>query len=111
MTFLYLNSDRMGSGDDSLGRRLLALFLEKLAASEVRVDFVGCVNGAVALTTEGSAGLDSLRALEARGARIATCGTCLDHHSLKDTLAIGVVGGMPQTVELFATADRVIAPC
>ena len=111
MTFLYLSSDRMGVGDDILGRKLLRIFIEKLAASEVPVDFVGCLNGGVRLTTEGSEALDSLRALEKRGARIATCGTCLEHHGLKDRLAIGVVGGMPQTVEMFATADRVIAPC
>lgn len=111
MTFLYLNSDRMGNGDDVLGRKLLRLFLEKLAASEVKVDFVGCVNHGVLLTTKGSEVLDSLRALEQRGARIASCGTCLDHFGLRDALEIGVVGGMPQTVELFATADRIIAPC
>jgi selenium metabolism protein YedF len=111
VTFLYLSSDRMGSGDDVLGRRLLRLFLEKLAASEVKVDFVGCLNGGIRLTTEGSEVLDSLRALEARGARVATCGTCLEHHGLRDRLVIGVVGGMPQTVEMFASADRVIAPC
>lgn len=111
MVLLYLNSDRMGSGDDTLGRKLLRLFLEKLAASEVVVDFVVCLNGGVFLTTQGSEVLASLKALEARGARIATCGTCLEYHGLKEKLAIGVVGGMPQTVELFATAERIIAPC
>ncbi len=111
MLLLYLNSDRMGSGDDTLGRKLLRLFLEKLAASEVAVDFVLCLNHGVFLTTQGSEVLDSLKALEQRGARIATCGTCLEYHGLKDQLAIGVVGGMPQTVELFATAERIIAPC
>ncbi|MEW6337482.1 MAG: sulfurtransferase-like selenium metabolism protein YedF [Acidobacteriota bacterium] len=111
MTFLYLDSDRMGKGDDDLGRRLLASFLATLARSDVPVDFVGCVNGGIFLTTEGSPVLDTLRALEARGARIASCGTCLDHHGRRDRLAIGSVGGMQQTVEMFATADRVIAPC
>jgi selenium metabolism protein YedF len=111
VTFLYLSSDRIGSGDDVLGRKLLRIFLEKLAASDVRIDFVGCLNNGVRLTTEGSEVLESLRALEAKGAQIATCGTCLEHHGIKDRLAIGVVGGMPQTVEMFATADRVIAPC
>lgn len=111
MTFVSSNSDRMGQGDDDLGSRLLASFLATLARSEVRMDFVGCVNGGVFLTSEGSPVLDSLRALEARGARIAICGTCLDHHGRRDKLAIGAVGGMQQTVEMFATADRVIAPC
>jgi sulfur relay (sulfurtransferase) complex TusBCD TusD component (DsrE family) len=63
------------------------------------------------LGTEGSEVLDGLRGLEARGARIATCGTCLEHHGLTERLAIGTVGGMPQIVEMFATADRVIASC
>jgi selenium metabolism protein YedF len=111
VTLLYLNSDRIGQGDDELGRRLLRIFLEKLAVSEVRVDFVACLNGGVRLTTQGSDVLPSLEALAGRGARILSCGTCLEHFELKDRLALGTVGGMPQTVELFASADRVIAPC
>lgn len=111
MTVLYLNADRIGSDNETLGRKLMRLFLEKLVASEVRVDFVVCLNSGVFLTTEGSDVLASLRALEERGARIASCGTCLEVLGLKDRLAIGVVGGMQQTVELLVGADRVIAPC
>ena len=111
MTFLYLNSDRIGQGDAELGRTLLLLFLQKLVASEVRVDFVACLNGAALLTTEEGPALDSLRALAVRGATVTTCGTCLDHLRRRDALRIGAVGGMQQTVELFAAADRVIAPC
>jgi len=111
MTFLYLNSDRMGSGDDALGRRLLLSFLRELAASDVHVDVIGCVNGGIQLTTRGSDALPSLEALAARGAHIATCGTCLDHHGMRDALAIGDVGDMAGTVTIMATADRVIRPC
>lgn len=111
MNFLYLNSDRMGQGDDALGRRLLLAFLRELAASEVRVDVVGCVNDGVRLTTRGSAALPHLAALAARGARVATCGTCLDHHKIRDALALGDVGDMAGTVTLLGTADRVIRPC
>lgn len=111
MNFLYLNSDKMGEGDPELGRKLLVIFLEKLAASDVQVDVIGCVNNGIFLTTtpDGPA-LESLRRLEARGARIATCGTCLDHHNRHDLLQIGEVGGMDGTVQLMATADRVIRP-
>lgn len=111
MTFLYLNSDAMGTGDPELGRKLLRLFLEKLAASDARVDLVGCVNAGVYLTTEGSPVLESLRSLEARGARIATCGTCLDHLGIRDRLRIGEVGDMAGTVQVMTTAERVIRPC
>ena len=111
MTFLYLNSDRVGTGDLELGRRLLRLFLEKLVASEVAIDFVACLNEAIGLSTEEGPALESLRALVARGAVVTTCGTCLDHYQRRDRLLVGVVGGMQQTVEAFASADRVIAPC
>ena len=111
MTFLYLNSDQMGTGDPALGGKLLGMFLAELAKSEVPVDLIGCVNDGIRLTTEGSAVLDSLRALEARGARIATCGTCLDHLGVRDRLRIGEVGNMAMTVQVMATADRVLRPC
>ena len=110
MNFLYLNSDTMGQGDPELGRKLLRSFLSELAKSDVTIDVVGCVNSGINLTTDGSDVLESLRALQARGARIASCGTCLDHYGLREKLAIGEVGSMPGTVQLMATADRVIRP-
>ena len=72
MTFLYLNSDRIGNAEPELGRKLLQLFLEKLVASEVRVDFVACLNSGVFLTTGEGPALESLRALAARGAIVTT---------------------------------------
>jgi hypothetical protein len=112
MTFLFLNSDLMGSGPDrELGQKLLLLYLEKLAASKVAVDLVGCVNGGVFLTTCEGPALESLRLLQERGARIASCGTCLDHLGLRDSLKIGEVGAMDMTVQIMVTADRILQPC
>lgn len=110
MTFLYLNSNMMGSGKPELGEKLLKIFLEKLAASDVQVDLVGCVNSGVYLTTEGSEVLDSLQKLASKGARIATCGTCLDHLNLRTKLLIGEVGAMEQTVQVMNMADKIIRP-
>ena len=80
MTFLYLNSNVIGSGTDcDLGSKLLYLFPSTLAASTVKVDIVSCVNGGVFLTTRDGPALEGLRALLTLGARIASCGTCLNH--------------------------------
>ncbi|MBZ0270283.1 hypothetical protein K8I85_19190 [bacterium] len=111
MTFLYLNSDEMGRGDAALGKKLLLKFLEELAASDTAVDVIGCVNRGAMLTQKDGAALDSLRRLEGRGARIATCGTCLDHFGVRGSLGIGEIGGMDGTVRIMAGADRVIRPC
>jgi hypothetical protein len=71
MTFLILKSATMGSGTGcGLGEKLLASFLEQLVKSETRVDAVACLNGGVFLTTQDGPALGSLRALEARGARV-----------------------------------------
>ena len=110
MTFLYLCSDQMGAGEPELGRKLMSLFLEKLASSDMKVDLIGCSNSGVYLTTEGSGAIDSLRKLEKKGARIATCGTCLDHMNRRDKLLIGQVGTMDMTIQAMATADRIIRP-
>jgi hypothetical protein len=110
MNVLYLNSDQMGQGDPELGRKLLLIFLEKLAASDTRIDAVGCVNGAIRLTTEEGPALASLQTLAARGARILTCGTCLEYHGKQDALRIGEVGDMAGTVAMMATAERIIRP-
>ena len=110
MTFLYLSSDRMGEGDDALGRKLIAVFLEKLLDDGTPIDEVACVNGGVRLTTEGSEVIDLLRVLEQRGARISSCSTCLEHFALRDKLRVGRPGTMDETVRLMATAERVIRP-
>lgn len=111
MTFLYLNSDQMGQGDAELGKKLLDLFLQKLAESDVQIDLIGCVNNGINLTTTGSTVLDSLQKLQDQGARIATCGTCLDFHKKRDDLLIGEIGSMDGTVQVMATADKIIRPC
>ena len=109
MTFLLLKSDKMGCGEPELGRKLLRLFLEKLAASDTKVDLVGCLNSGIFLTTEGSEVINSLKVLQAKGARIATCGTCLDHYQKREKLLIGEVGSMEQTVQVLVAADRIIS--
>ena len=100
----------MGEGDSQLGKQLLEIFLKKLAESNTTIDLVGCVNSGVYLTTEGSKVIESMHKLETKGAKIATCGTCLEHFGLKDKLLIGEVGTMDGTVEIISIADKIIRP-
>jgi selenium metabolism protein YedF len=111
MTFLYLNSDCMGTGDPLLGKKLLKIFLEELANSDLQVDLIGCVNAGINLTTRGTEVLDSLLKLQDKGTRIASCGTCLDFHNKRGALLIGEIGTMAQTVQIMGQADKVIRPC
>ncbi len=70
MTFLYINSDQMGSGDPVLGKKLLKSFLSEMAKSDVQIDVIGFVNSVVSLTTEGSDVIESLKAMEEKVPRL-----------------------------------------
>ncbi len=100
----------MGDGDSILGQKLMRGFLHHLVQSEEKIDFISCVNSAINLTCEGSEVLDILRQFENRGVKISTCITCLEYHEMVDTLAVGAIGTMDETVELMTTADKIIRP-
>lgn len=110
MTFLYLNSDKMGEGDPALGKKLMKIFLQTLLENGERIDMIGCVNSAINLTTEGSEVVETLKEFEKRGTKIASCGTCLDFHKLREKVAIGEVGTMKTAVEVMVQADKIIRP-
>jgi hypothetical protein len=66
------------------------------------------LNRGVFLALDDSPVLESLRALEARGSRFLSCGTCLDYYEVKERLAVGEVGSMVLIQELMIAADKVV---
>jgi hypothetical protein len=54
--------------------------------------------------------IDDLRALEALGVRIVSCGTCLDYYKLKESLEVGAVSNMFEIASALVEADRVVRP-
>lgn len=91
---ILLAADRLGQGDDELGRLLMKGFIYALAEGDKLPRRVILMNSGVSLATEGSASLENLRKLEARGAEILACGTCLDFFAVKDKLGVGRVSNM-----------------
>lgn len=105
---ILITTDRMGSGDDELGRLLMRNFLYSLAREESRPVAVLLSNGGVRLACEGSESLDDLRLLAENGVAVKACGTCLDYLHLKDSLVVGEVGTMPDLVAGLCGADGVV---
>lgn len=101
-----IGSDRMGSGSDELGAVLMKSFLYTVSQTEPRPEAILFFNGGVHLTCEGSEALEDLRALEAAGTAIQSCGMCLDYYSLREKLAVGEVSNMYAIYERLAGADR-----
>ena len=77
-TVVVINSDRMGSGNDELGKVLIKGFIFAITQLDTLPKTMLFYNGGATLTTEGSDSLEDLKSLEAQGVQILTCGTCLD---------------------------------
>lgn len=109
-TVVVVSSDRMGSGNDELGKVLIKGFIFAVTQLDTLPKTMLFYNGGATLTTEDSDSLEDLKSLEAQGVEITTCGTCLDYYGLKDKLAVGTVTNMYSIVETMAKAGRIVRP-
>ncbi len=105
-----VGTDVMGQGSDELGKTLMKGFLFALGQLPQLPATVLFYNGGARLTVEGSDSLEDLRALEARGVEILTCGTCLNYYGLTEKLAVGSVTNMYAIAEKLAGAGKVVRP-
>ena len=109
-TVVVVSSDRMGMGNDELGKVLIKGFIFAVTQLDTLPKTMLFYNGGATLTAKGSDSLDDLKSLEAQGVEIMTCGTCLDYYGLKDELAVGSVTNMYSIVETMAKAGKIIRP-
>jgi selenium metabolism protein YedF len=105
---LFIITDRIGRGNDELGRLLMKNFLYSVARNDEKPCCVMLMNEAVRLACEGSGSLDDLKLLAESGVPVKACGTCLDFLGIKDTLAVGDVGTMPASVAGLLGDDDVV---
>ena len=101
-------SDRMGFGDDELGRKLLVNFIGTLKEMGPELWRLVFVNNGVKLTIGGSEVLRVLKEYEEAGLHILVCGTCLNHFNLLDQKQVGETTNMLDIVTALQLADKVI---
>lgn len=109
-TVVVVASDRMGEGNDELGKVLMKGFLFAVTQLEELPKTMLFYNGGATLTAKGSDSLEDLKALEEQGVEILTCGTCLNYYGLTEELQVGSVTNMYNIVEKMAKAGRIIRP-
>ena len=109
-TVVAIASDKMGEGAEELGKTLLKAFVFSLTQQDKLPKTILFYNGGAHLTCAGSPMLDDLKALEAEGVEILTCGTCLNFYGLTEQLAVGGVTNMYVIAEKMLTAGNVVKP-
>ncbi len=91
---IAISSDKMGEGNDELGRILIKSFVYTVSETPPYPKTMVFYNGGVRLTCEESPVLDDIVNLEKKGVEIISCGTCLDYLNLKDSLKVGSISNM-----------------
>lgn len=109
-TIVVIDSDKMGDGDEEFSKTLLKGFIYALSSQDIPPAKILFYNTGVRLTTEGSASIEDLKVLEKAGAKIYSCGACLNNYGLSEKLLVGEVTNMYDIVSYLMEADLVIRP-
>ncbi len=101
--------ETMGAGAEELGTLLIKGFIFALTELDPPPRAVIFLNGGARLTSEGANTVRDIAALEKKGTRIYTCGTCLNYYGIKDRLAVGEVTDMMNIARMLNDARKVIS--
>lgn len=107
---VVLSSDKMGEGDEELGKVLIKGFIYAITQLDKYPKAVLLYNSGVKLASEGSDSIEDLKMLEEHGVEILNCGTCLNFYNLQDKLQVGKVTNMYSIVEELSGATNIIRP-
>jgi selenium metabolism protein YedF len=106
---VLIGTDRLGAGDDNLGRKLLVNFIGTLKEMGPELWGLVLINAGVKLAVAGSEVLGSLQELEKGGVMVLGCGTCLNHFNLLEQKQVGETTNMLDIVTHMQLADKVIS--
>jgi selenium metabolism protein YedF len=106
---LLVGTDRLGTGDDDLGKKLIASFIGTLKEMGRELWCLVLINAGVKLAVAGSEVLASIQELAQDGVMVLVCGTCLNHFQLLEQKQVGETTNMLDIVTHMQLADKVIS--
>ena len=109
-TVVVIDSDKMGDGDEEFSKTLLKGFIYALSSQDIPPAKIIFYNTGVRMTTEGSESIEDLKVLANAGAKIYSCGACLNNYGLTEKLLIGEVTNMYDIAGYLLNADLVVRP-
>jgi len=108
-TVLVFVANGMGSAPQELQDLLTNKFLGLLLDSNVLPAKILFYTDGVKLACQGSPVLESLIKIQEHRVELILCSTCLDYFGLTDQVAVGIVGGMTDIIEVMQKAEKVIS--
>ena len=105
-----IGSDKMGEGEDELGKILIKGFIYALTEAEILPKTVLLYNKGVLLASTFEDTVKDLKVLEERGVEILSCGTCANFYHVQDQIKVGTLTNMYTILERQMKAAKVIKP-
>ena len=107
---ISIGSDKMGEGEDELGKILIKGFIYALTEAETLPKTVLLYNKGVLLASTFEDTIKDLKALEERGVEILSCGTCANFYHVQEQIKVGTLTNMYTILERQMKATKVIKP-
>ena len=107
---ISIGSDKMGEGEDELGKILIKGFIYALTEAETLPKTVLLYNKGVLLASTFEDTVKDLKVLEERGVEILSCGTCANFYHVQDQIKVGTLTNMYTILERQMKATKVIKP-
>jgi len=105
---IHISGESMGSEEPELGRKLMKGFLANLKNLDRLPDAVILVNNSVRMATLYEDTIASLKELSGLGVKVLSCGICLEHYQLVDSLKAGEITDALTVGNMLMKADKVI---
>jgi len=105
-----ISSDKMGDGDEVLGRVLMVNFIKALKDLDKLPYKIVFYNSGVKLGVKNSPVIGDLKDLEKMGVELLFCATCVNHYSLESLVTEGSLSNMYVIAELMASVGNVVKP-
>lgn len=105
-----ISSDKMGDGDADLGTLLMTNFVKAVHDLDILPSKMVFYNRGVFLGKKNTEVIELLKDLERMGVALFLCGTCINHYSLKEEIAVGTISNMFEIAQIMSSAGKVIKP-
>lgn len=107
---IVFSSDKMGDGDEELGRLLVTNFIKAVKDLDQLPEKMIFYNRGVFLGSEESPVSGSLKELEKMGTLILFCATCVKYYSLEEKIRLGTLSNMFEIAQAMASASNILKP-
>lgn len=107
---IAFTSDKMGEGDEELGRLLMANFIKAIKDLEKLPEKMVFYNNGVKLGSVDSPVIEHLKEIERMGVGILVCATCAKYYSLEEKIKAGALSNMYEIAQVMASTGNIIKP-